>query len=69
KTIDPQDSDGNKHPADMGLPVIVPDEGVGKIQPLPKGTKTGDKDSRRNKPLDDMELSTPHVTALSGTDA
>ncbi|GJR57928.1 retrovirus-related pol polyprotein from transposon TNT 1-94 [Tanacetum coccineum] len=69
KTIDPQDSDGNKHPADMGLPVIVPDEGVGKIQPLPKGTKIGDKDSGRNKPLDDIELSTPHVTTLSGTDA
>ncbi|GKG57377.1 hypothetical protein Tco_0584803, partial [Tanacetum coccineum] len=54
---------------DMGLPSTVPDEGVGKPQPLPDRTNIEDKDSWRNKPLADMESSTPHVTALLGTDA
>ncbi|GJZ62640.1 hypothetical protein Tco_0618777 [Tanacetum coccineum] len=63
---DPQDSEGNIHLVDMGLPAIVPDEGVGKTLSPSKGTKTRDKDPRITKPLPDIEPSTPHVTALSG---
>ncbi|GKC82659.1 hypothetical protein Tco_1138376 [Tanacetum coccineum] len=45
KATDPEDPNKNKQLARMGLPSIVPDEGVGKTHPLPKGTKTREKDS------------------------
>nr|GEX85298.1 reverse transcriptase domain-containing protein [Tanacetum cinerariifolium] len=69
KQADPKDSKENTQTADMGLPSTIPNEGIGKTQPLPKGTKTRDKDLETNKPLVDMEPSTTPVTALLGTDA
>ncbi|GKA96681.1 hypothetical protein Tco_0818776, partial [Tanacetum coccineum] len=37
KTTNPKDSEGTKHPADKGLPSMVPDESMGKTKPLPRG--------------------------------
>nr|GEX61925.1 retrovirus-related Pol polyprotein from transposon TNT 1-94 [Tanacetum cinerariifolium]GEX63025.1 retrovirus-related Pol polyprotein from transposon TNT 1-94 [Tanacetum cinerariifolium] len=68
KTTDPKDSEGNKHPADMGLPSMVPYEGNGKTKPLFKGP-CKDKDSERLKPLADMESQIAPITVLSGTNA
>ncbi|GJX75290.1 hypothetical protein Tco_0313885 [Tanacetum coccineum] len=67
KLTDPKDSEGNKHPIDMGLPATIPNEGVGKTKLLLEGANIKDKDSERFKPLTDIESFTPHVTALSGT--
>ncbi|GKB71268.1 hypothetical protein Tco_0932680 [Tanacetum coccineum] len=69
KPTEAKDSEGNKQPANKGLPAIVPDEGISKTKPLPERTKTDPKDSERIKPLTDMGSSTPPVTALLGTDA
>ncbi|GKB11413.1 hypothetical protein Tco_0845336 [Tanacetum coccineum] len=66
KTTDPKDLEGNQHPADKGLPSTVPDKSIGKPKPLPEGPRE-DKDSKRLKPLTDMESQTPLV--LSWTDA
>ncbi|GJS57198.1 reverse transcriptase domain-containing protein [Tanacetum coccineum] len=69
KKSDPQDSKGNKHPADMGLPLTHPDKGITTTKPFLEGTNTEPKDLGRLKPLADNDSSTPLVTALSGTDA
>nr|GEW98782.1 hypothetical protein [Tanacetum cinerariifolium] len=53
----------------MRLPSTIPDEGVGKTQPLPEGTKTKDKDSYGFKPPADMESSSHPITTLLRTDA
>ncbi|GJZ91982.1 hypothetical protein Tco_0996507 [Tanacetum coccineum] len=42
---------------------------ISKTKPLPEGANIEDKDSKRFKPLADMESYTPPVTDLSRTDA
>ncbi|GKD78424.1 hypothetical protein Tco_1341045 [Tanacetum coccineum] len=69
KTTDPKDPKGNKQPAHVGFPATHPDKGISTTLPLPEGIKTDPKDSERIKPLIDLVLSTPPVTALSGIDA
>ncbi|GKA78403.1 hypothetical protein Tco_0784940 [Tanacetum coccineum] len=67
-TTDPKDSGGNIQLVDKGLPSTVSNKGTVKTTPLPKGT-LGDKDSKRNKILIDMEPINPIVADLSGTGA
>nr|GEU52500.1 hypothetical protein [Tanacetum cinerariifolium] len=55
KQIDGKDSEGNKQPTDMVLLAII----ISKTKPLPEGTKTNPKDSKRIKTLIDTALSTP----------
>ncbi|GKB11435.1 hypothetical protein Tco_0845358 [Tanacetum coccineum] len=68
QTAHPQDTEGNKQPADMGLPTTHPDEGISTTKPLLEGTNTRPKDSGRLKPLADKDSSTSPVTVLSRTD-
>ncbi|GJV94633.1 hypothetical protein Tco_1546210 [Tanacetum coccineum] len=67
KTQGPEASGGNDQPTDKGLPSTIPDEGTGKIMPLSKGSRE-DKDSKRLKPLADMESQTLPITDLLGAD-
>ncbi|GJW30390.1 hypothetical protein Tco_0047265 [Tanacetum coccineum] len=69
KPTEAKDLEGNKQPANKGLPAIVLDEGISKTKPLPERTKTDPKDSERIKPLTARGSSTLPVTALLGTDA
>nr|GEW32378.1 transposase, MuDR, MULE transposase domain protein [Tanacetum cinerariifolium] len=68
KTTNPKDLEGDKHPVDNRLPATVPNECIGKTKPLPEGPRD-DKDSKRMKPLADMESLTPSITVRLGTDA
>ncbi|GJY99947.1 hypothetical protein Tco_0517377 [Tanacetum coccineum] len=66
-TTDPKDSGGNVQPADKGLPSTDSNKGTAKTTPRPEGS-LGDKDSKGNKPPDDMEPINPTVADPSGTD-
>ncbi|GKD19926.1 hypothetical protein Tco_1209084 [Tanacetum coccineum] len=64
---DPQDLEGNKQPADMGLPTTTPDEGISKTRPLPEGTNINSKDSKRITQLVDIGHTEALVTDQSWT--
>nr|GEW38574.1 retrovirus-related Pol polyprotein from transposon TNT 1-94 [Tanacetum cinerariifolium] len=77
KTIDPNDLEGNKQPADKGF-LSTSDEGICKSQhlsegthtshPLPEGALTDLKDSRRHIQLTNWGLPSTNIICQSGAD-